>query len=478
MEKLSSTLKLKISEHPTQTILQGSTKETQHEFEISPRAIHIDKSITVPDSFDGREVWKGLINPPTNQGNCGSCWAFASTGSLADRFNIQSLGQIHVKLSPTKLILCDWQGKEVDILHPDNDTEKLADVNEEIFRKTSCFGNTLFDAFRYLYTIGTPTEQCIPYNTSLGGQLDFQQIGEFQTADELPMCTTVAGPLGDMCADHVYNRQTGMEEGTPQRFYRCFLFYVVPGVKKHGGSEFLIRYNIFRWGPIATGMEVYPDFYEFNSSTDIYKWNGRGPRVGGHAVSIVGWGQLTNGNKYWIIKNSWGADWCDGGYFRMIRGENNCKIEENCMAGAPDFFYPLGYSLPHELPVSETSGIIKSRYEINTSLDISAGGIDPETGYTRRIMTLRPWRDYSRPVELENLPDWNNFVAGVDASSNNRSLYLAKTINKNINTIYDKQTMYIVLSLSGLLVIVFIGVLISWLVNMKKIRLSNLFSTR
>ena len=66
-----------------------------------------------------------------------------------------------------------------------------------------------------------------------------------------------------------------------------------------------------------------------------------GEVVGGHALEIVGWG-VDNGKKYWWIKNSWGEQWGLGGYFRMIRGTNNCHIEENVMAGVPDFFYPEG----------------------------------------------------------------------------------------------------------------------------------------
>ena len=57
-EKLSASLKLKIAEHPTQTILQTETDKSRHDFNRLPSIIHIDKSIKVPESFDGREVWK------------------------------------------------------------------------------------------------------------------------------------------------------------------------------------------------------------------------------------------------------------------------------------------------------------------------------------------------------------------------------------------------------------------------------------
>lgn len=464
-EKLSATLKLKIAEHPTQTILQTETEETQAQFNTIPSSIHIDKSIHIPQSFDGRDVWKGLINPPVNQGSCGSCWAFASTGSLADRFNIQSLGRIHIKLSAAKLILCDWLGKEIDILRPDIDPKELTDINKDVFKNTSCFGNTLFDAFRYLFTIGTPTQDCVPYDSTLGGQLDFHKLGKFESASDLPLCTTITGRFGDMCANYVYNRETGLEEGDVQRFYRCFLFYTIPGTKEQNGSEELIKYDIYRWGPIATGMEIYPDFYEQRKPTAVYKWNKKGSMIGGHAVSIVGWGVNEEGVKYWIIKNSWGTKWGDHGYFRMIRGENNCKIEENCIAGVPDFFYPLGYTLPHHLPVLETEAIIKSRHEIVTSLDVSAGGINPETGYTRRIMTIRPWKDYSRPVPLETLPDWSKFIAGIDANHKNRNLFLTKITNKNIDIVYENQSMYIFLTLSVLLVLIFVIMYIMWVIK-------------
>merc|ERR550519_2213885 len=46
-----------------------------------------------------------------------------------------------------------------------------------------------------------------------------------------------------------------------------------------------------------------------------------------HAITLVGYGE-ENGVKFWKIKNSWGTDWGEGGYGKILRGANYCGIAQ------------------------------------------------------------------------------------------------------------------------------------------------------
>ena len=70
-------------------------------------------------------------------------------------------------------------------------------------------------------------------------------------------------------------------------------------------------------GPVTTFFLAYTDLLYYKSG--VYHKT-KGEFGGGHAVKIVGWGK-TETENYWIIANSWGADWGLDGYFWMREGE-------------------------------------------------------------------------------------------------------------------------------------------------------------
>lgn len=70
-------------------------------------------------------------------------------------------------------------------------------------------------------------------------------------------------------------------------------------------------------GPVLTTMTVYEDLAFYAGG--IYE-HVTGEVLGGHAVTIVGY---DDANDAWIVKNSWGVDWGEAGYFRIKRSDES-----------------------------------------------------------------------------------------------------------------------------------------------------------
>jgi hypothetical protein len=84
--------------------------------------------------------------------------------------------------------------------------------------------------------------------------------------------------------------------------------------------------SIYNYGTITIGFSVYKSFMTFFSKPENakavytaadFKKGSSEKALGGHAVVIVGWAQDPVPN--WIVRNSWGVKFADGGYFRVER---------------------------------------------------------------------------------------------------------------------------------------------------------------
>ena len=204
-----------------------------------------------------------------NQGRCGSCWSFGSTTSLAYRY-CQQLG-MDIDLSPQDAVSC--------------------------YIKDCMKGNHLIDSQMNLIKNGTVTESCFPYTSGVNGSIE----------DCISECKNETEEYKKYYAQNVYMTEDYLSQDT------------------HLDIIALIIDQLINNGPVATAFTVYFDLYTLNQSICaaddfIYTYDEESPDVGGHIVSIVGYGYL-NGKYYWLIQNSWGKNWCDNGFIKIEFGQ-------------------------------------------------------------------------------------------------------------------------------------------------------------
>jgi C1A family cysteine protease len=83
-------------------------------------------------------------------------------------------------------------------------------------------------------------------------------------------------------------------------------------------DEEWMKHYLFNNGPLYVSFYVSNDFYSYRSG--IYTDSRRfcGTQYNNHAVLLVGYG-TENGLNYWKLKNSWGTNWGENGFFRLRR---------------------------------------------------------------------------------------------------------------------------------------------------------------
>ncbi|EPB66535.1 papain family cysteine protease [Ancylostoma ceylanicum] len=229
-----------------------------------------------------------------------SCWAFGAAEAMSDRICIASNGKTQVSISADDVLSCC--GKTCG---------------------DGCNGGYPLQAWKYwekhgICTGGSYESQsgCKPYPIPpCGHHANETYFGPCPKDEyDTPVCTNT-------CIAGYPAWKKGSKCGS------------IPGKSAYGVPKTVegIQKEIMTNGPVEAAYTVYEDFYQYTGG--VYVHTG-GQKVGGHAVRILGWG-VDNKTPYWLVANSWNTDWGENGYFRIVRGLNECGIEHAIVAGLP-----------------------------------------------------------------------------------------------------------------------------------------------
>ncbi|XP_056153887.1 cathepsin S, ortholog 1 [Lampris incognitus] len=100
----------------------------------------------------------------------------------------------------------------------------------------------------------------------------------------------------------------------------CSRFHILPH-----GDEKALQTVVATVGPVAVGINaLLPSFHHYKGG--LFNEPDCNPKITNHAVLVVGYG-TDEGQDFWLVKNSWGTAWGEGGFIRIARNKRNlCGI--------------------------------------------------------------------------------------------------------------------------------------------------------
>jgi len=225
-------------------------------------------------------VEKGAVTDVKNQGQCGSCWAFALTAQVESYAQIAT-GDL-IELSTQQVTSCT------------PNTLQCGGTG-------GCKGSVTQLGFNYLQLFGSITEADWPYVSGTTSN------GEDCTYD-LDTLTPVVGLTG-------YNSLTPNDEAA-----------VMQHIAEVGPLS--IAVDASTWHSYSGGVF---DGCSFDENISI-----------NHGVQLVGYGSEFSPlgvYDYWLVRNSWGPAWGEGGYIKLLRtskcGVNSTPMDGTACVGGP-----------------------------------------------------------------------------------------------------------------------------------------------
>jgi len=216
-----------------------------------------------------------------DQGACGSCWAIASATVLEAHSEIHMADQGARSFSTQELVSC------------------VPNFNE-CGGKGGCDGATVELAFDWAMKNGLAQESEVPYTEITGtcNRAPAQLLAVEPSADAVSM------PGAHLLTQGMQGSSFGMTgwERLPEN-----------------GYEGLLRAVVER-GPVAVSAAASKWFVYLGGIFD----NCERDAVIDHAVTLMGYGaDASLGQKYWLVQNSWGKDWGEGGRIRLLRSDGD-----------------------------------------------------------------------------------------------------------------------------------------------------------
>ena len=249
-----------------------------------------------------------FISKPENQMLCGSCWAMAVAGIVADNHVVAGTVNWKPNLSTTWCLAT--------------------------YPQLKCKGGNPAILLENISKNGIATNNCVDYSwCSENKSCNGKSADHFKEDTDLSELIPNSGCYDAKVPHYMYYIDTPTTLSLKDSELDPTVFTIT--LKKH----------IKLWGPVQGGFLVYKNFLNGAFSkinggvyleTGIYddeqiKFDksqlNEENYLGAHAVAIIGWGIEkkiiinNSGTKedvpYWYCRNSWTEKWADGGYFKM-----------------------------------------------------------------------------------------------------------------------------------------------------------------